>query len=141
MHTHDHTAVEFYEAYQVVARRLGIFERHESTENLLKHYKRLAHQCFEEGYGDYLCEFDNDMSVRGAIEDILLAPELRAFEAFNAFQKLVAEIDTMLRASFITGFSNPIEGSWWTRGIVRKGYGDYAEEIKLIYGIDMAKYH
>ncbi|WP_276482520.1 hypothetical protein [Paraflavitalea pollutisoli] len=140
MNTRDQAAVAFYEAYRAAARRLDIFHLHESIGNLIKHYKRLAVQCLEEGYGDYLSEFDHDILIRGMIEKVLTAPELQGFDAFKDFQQNIADIDGLLQESFIPGFTSPIEGPWWQRGVVRKGYLDYAEDVKTHFGIDLANY-
>ena len=54
--------------------------------------------------------------------------------------RAVREIDEVLQTFFIPEVAAPVDGAWWERGIVRKGHGDYAEDVKLSYGINLAIY-
>jgi hypothetical protein len=120
-----------------VLKTLKLNKLYESPDFMVRYYEKLAHRCSDEGYDDYLVEFDNDLSIRGHIEKVLTMDELNSFEEFKGFRAKVNVIDNVLQGAFIPGVERKEGAFWWQRGILRKGEGDYANDVKEVYGINL----
>lgn len=94
---------------------------------------------FEEGYHWNEYEYRNDCHCRKMLEKALYAPELDPFpEQIRAMRERVFDADDRLRALFIPGVQiGPPDWNWWLRGVLSNGIGDYAENMKRSYGIDL----
>ncbi len=64
-------------------------------------YQHFVEACAEEGYGDWLVEFDNAISMRGTIGNIINSGQLKAYEEFAIWKNKINEIDEKLKQSFI----------------------------------------
>jgi hypothetical protein len=129
--------VPFLEAFKQALRRAGVNPSYSYPNDLAGSYEKLARDCHEEGYDDYLVEYDNDLTVRDFIERVLPDESLQQYPEMKEFMQRIDRADAMLKASFLVGQDRSNKKFWWKRGIVRKGSGDYADDIKLEYGINL----
>lgn len=102
-----------------------------------REWKKFVDRIKSNGYDDYLVEFDNDISVRDKIEKVLSVCELEPMKEFQSFRAHINEIDEDLKSCFMSAQKRTDGRYWWRQGILINGSGDYADDIKQLYKIDI----
>lgn len=101
-------------------------------------WENLVAEC-EEGYHQNEYEYRYDCRSRESLEKGMYAPEMNPFpEQIQAMKERVFKADDQLRALFIPGVQIGYSTwEWWERGVLRNGIGEYAEDMKRNYGVDL----
>ncbi len=92
-------------------------------------------QCAE-GYDWNIYEFDNELSVRDSIEEILNDPVFKQFYEFGGFVREVHDADERYRDLLQpnvkrTSFSE----SWWHTGVLKSAGDEYCSDVLRRYSI------
>jgi len=111
--------------------------RYNSLQELASGWQTLVNDLAADGYSDYLVEYDNDLSIRYQIEEVLSEKQLEVFPEFKAFQSHIEQIDNHLKDLFLPNVKRTEAAVWWCQGILKNGTGDYANDVKEVYGIDL----
>jgi hypothetical protein len=78
---------EFTEAFHNVARQMHIPPGYRYPSQLIKDWSTRVARLKANGYHEDVAEYDNDLSVRGYIEEMIHRHELSGFEESKEFQK------------------------------------------------------
>src|SRR5687768_7281562 len=96
MKTFQESEYEFLQQLQE-----GYSFKYERLYSIVDDYDCLVKQC-ESGYGDWLCEYDNDIAMRDLIETILHSAVLEDYPEFQAWKSRISDLDQRLRMLFLT---------------------------------------
>ena len=114
--------------------------RPESAEEMLECWAAFVELCKGGygAYGDVMEAYDNDISIRDAIEVMVEDAALQRMAGFRWFFERVAATDARFKALLqndvaIKGDDAP----WWRRGVLIYAATDYVAEIKRLYGIEV----
>lgn len=88
----------------------------------------------ETGYNFNIYEYDNDVSVRGAIELILETEGLKKYPEYEEFRQRAASIDERFKNLFSDEFSRNDRLVWWESGILTNAGSEYSKDIRDLYG-------
>ena len=90
----------------------------------------------ETSFGMGIDEFDNDLSIRDLIEDVLIDETLREFEDYAIFAERVKELVTRFVTLLSTAQSRP-GTTWWDRGVPQYAREELAEDFLSLHGIEV----
>lgn len=127
--------MDFQEDFLRVLKNLKVDHHFRSPQDIILRYEGLVKELAEDGYDDYLVEFDNDLALRNIIKKLLQDENILAHREMNEWKLEIARIDEELKKLFIQGSERNGVDNWWQKGILKNGSGDYAEDIFLMYGI------
>lgn len=88
----------------------------------------------ETGYGFNIYEYDNDVSIRGAIELVLESANLKRYPEYEEFRQRVVSLDENLKNLFSNEFSRDDRSVWWEAGILTRAGTEYKKDIQDLYG-------
>ncbi len=88
----------------------------------------------ETGYNFNIYEYDNDVSVRGAIQSILDHDVLKQYPEYKEFERQAATIDERFRNLLSEQYTRNDRSVWWEAGILRNAGEEYAKDIEDLYG-------
>jgi hypothetical protein len=131
----------FQQQFTMVLKENKLDKLYYSPDKMLLAYQKFVTACAEEGYEDFLVEFDYDLLVRQHIETILTNKELGAYAELAAFRQQVFETDELLKNSFIPGVERTEGRNWWEKGILKKGFSNYSDDVQEIYKVNLALFH
>lgn len=103
---------------------------------LLGKWDYFVSKCLE-GYQWDISEYDNELSVRKDIEEIITAKRLEHFPEIQDLKRRFFEIDKRLKKLFKADFELPNRDHWWEKGVLIKAGKPYATYIKKVYGIQI----
>jgi len=129
---------DFLEAFDGLVIRGG-WRSGRTPWSVVEEWEGLVRQ-FEEGYDWTEYEYRNDCECRSILEKALYAPEMDPFpEQIRGMRERVFAADERVRALFLPGvqIGSP-NWDWWLRGVLSNGQGQYAEDMKRGYGIDLS---
>jgi hypothetical protein len=95
---------------------------------------------FEDGYDWSYDEYLNDVSNRGLLEKAFNDERLKVFEPqIEAMRERVTQADARLKKLFLPGveIGGTAGWSWWERGVLANGVGEYAEDLKRRFDIEL----
>ena len=102
----------------------------ESWEALVE---QCAH-CYQWGF----YEFDNEIQVRGLLEQALADPKLACHEQLAEIRRRVMIADERFKQLLLSGTQIRGEGNpWWRRGVLARAGEEYREDMKRNYNIDV----
>lgn len=107
---------------------------------LLEMYKQFVEDC-QSGYEMGIYEYDNDLSVRGVLEEIIQSNDLKQYENFEEFKRTVFQIDEEFRNLLSKDFKRQQKKYWWERGILSRASGEYLTDIEEIYGYKISEFN
>jgi hypothetical protein len=84
------------------------------------------------GYTMCISEYDNDLSVRDAIDAVIRDEGLRHFDDYAAFANRVAELDIHFKSLLSTHAVRPGD-TWWRRGVPTHGGEELATDFRILY--------
>ena len=104
---------------------------------LLSEWTSFVSQC-EQGYQFDISEYDNDVSIRDKIEEVINNEELYSPQDVQRFADAVHMLDEQLRALFIDNVYRPFtSGTWWEASILKFAGQEYSEDMLNLYKIDV----
>ncbi|HFA49574.1 MAG TPA: hypothetical protein ENJ95_11225 [Bacteroidetes bacterium] len=103
-----------------------------SPWGLLNAWKQFVDDC-KSGYGMNIYEYDNDLSVRGAIEKIVIDEQQKAYQEYDDFVKEVLHTDKLFKQLLSTDFKRGDKSFWWEQGVLMKAGEEYAGDINSLY--------
>ncbi|MCI0157775.1 hypothetical protein KNO15_13825 [Leifsonia shinshuensis] len=110
---------------------------HRDPEVVLGAYSDLIAE-IDKGYDDEPEEYDNDMSIRSLIQELLDCQELRSHPEFAQFSAAVAKMDTELQALLTPDAKRPAYGDdqdqWWRVRLPLRASGNFREYMTLAWG-------
>ncbi|MCO7237613.1 hypothetical protein [Aeromicrobium sp. CnD17-E] len=89
------------------------------------------------GYSGSLYEYENELSVRDVLEKVMGDPELSTFPDWLAYEASIERTDTRLRRLLQNGVEVRPGRPWWWSHLPPHGGGEFAEDIRRIYAIDI----
>ncbi|AHH99841.1 hypothetical protein GCM10010174_44690 [Kutzneria viridogrisea] len=108
---------------------------HVSPTELLDRWDGFVVLC-EEGYEDNIYEYNNDLSVRDAIDSVLRDGRLREFDQWQWFKEQVDAIDARFRA---VTYPEPVRGGadwpWWRAHVPARAGSELAADLHSRYGV------
>lgn len=119
------------------------------SESFIDHYKtpdlilKAWKDAVESGvnYDHTIFEWDNDISIRGLIEMMILDEELKKITHwYNDFKIEIEKIDLELKKITLNEFERPNCQNWWEKRVLKDSEGEYKEHIKIFYSIDLDDY-
>jgi hypothetical protein len=127
--------MEFIRRFEEIAMASG-FERMRSPATALSVWKQFVDEC-ERCYHWNIYEYDNDLSVRDLLERALTDKELSSLAQFDDFAGGVRSIDAQFRSLLRTDAIRTEKKTWWRRGVLRYGQGEYRADVRESYGIEI----
>ncbi|MEM8940117.1 MAG: hypothetical protein AAGC64_12295 [Bacteroidota bacterium] len=112
------------------------WQRLMTPKELLNAWAQFVDECCT-GYEMSIYEYDNDLSVRNAIEKILSEDNLSNYPGFQRFKESVLSIDNTFKKLLLSGFERDNQSSWWQKGVLKKAGEEYAKDIKDKYQIEI----
>jgi len=88
------------------------------------------------GYQMSIYEYDNDLSVRDAIDLILKTENLKQYPEYESFQSSVEDIDRKFKSMLSDKQFRTDKTLWWQRGILMNRSGEYAADVTELYRIE-----
>lgn len=102
----------------------------ESWESLVE---QCAH-CYQWG----LYEFDNEVQVRGILEQAFGDLQLSGYDQLTEIRNRTMAADERFRQLLLSGTQIRAEGTpWWRRAVLARAGEEYREDIKRTYNIDV----
>lgn len=90
-----------------------------------------------EGYQWDISEYDNELSVRKDIEEIIRTKRLKHFSEIRELKLQISDIDKRFKALLKANVELPNRDHWWEKGVLIKAGEPYATYIKKVYGIQI----
>ena len=106
-----------------------------SPTGVIGRWESFVEDC-EAGYGDNIYEFENDMYVRGLIEEMLRNPDLAEFEQLGWVRAQVEAIDDRYRALLADREVRP-GASWWEARVPRIAGRELAADFRAQYELEV----
>jgi hypothetical protein len=131
------STVEFLQAFQEFLGRNG-WPTKLSPWAIVEQWERLVDKASDYRWGVY--EFNNDLSVRDLLAKAFDDPLLSGFEHVNLMRDRVEHADRRFQELLLPG-AEIAEGDepWWRRSVLASAGQDYADDVKRLYGIDLAR--
>jgi hypothetical protein len=112
------------------------FELYKSPNALIENWQETVES--GKDYHFTLFEWDDEISVRELIENILNNEQIKQLEYFYTdFNARVNKIDSEFRSITFDDFERPHCKNWWEKRILKGGEDEYKEHIKQFYSIDL----
>jgi hypothetical protein len=93
-----------------------------------------------EGYDGNFDEYWNELSARDLIESLLTDEVVGSTHEVADLRMRVDMADRGLRTMFQEDAQlGEVGQPWWRRGVLRSAGGDYAEDVRRIFGIEVAE--
>jgi hypothetical protein len=129
----DDTA-EFLEQYRKFMDGRGRGRPVSPTE-VIGRWESFVGDC-EDGYGDNIDEFHNDLSVRGLIAEMLRSPELAKYGQMGWVRAAIEAIDARYRALLLDQEVRP-GASWWKAKVPRFAGRELADDFRSWYQLEI----
>ena len=101
---------------------------------LLKSWKAMIEIC-KKGYQDNISEYDNDLSIREAIELVLSSERSKEYPEFTEFLEKVNRLDEEFSEFLQTDITRSEYANWWLQRAPKYGCAELADDFFQIYGI------
>lgn len=101
---------------------------------LVEMWEGFVSEC-SKGYAYNIYEYENDLSVRNAIERILSSNELESYLEYFNFKNKILELDQLFKALLSDRYFIEDRKTWWEKGILIKGGVDYVNDIEELFKI------
>ncbi|MFG1912406.1 hypothetical protein [Kribbella sp. NPDC048928] len=125
---------EFLEAYRDVMDSMGR-GRPLSPMALVDQWRSFVQWC-EEGYGQDIYEYENDLSVRETVERVLRSERLQRFDQMVWVREQVAEADERFRR-LLSDEKVRSQGPWWKVRLPRIAGAVLAADVRDNYNVDI----
>ncbi len=107
-----------------------------SPSSLVGIWEGLVQEC-EGGYQWDLSEYDNDISCRDHLGEILA--NLAHYPECQDLGTEVSRVDDRFRAMCATGVERPWpEDHWWRKKVLAKAGEEYRRDVESLYGLEVA---
>lgn len=103
-----------------------------SPWELLDTWKQFVAEC-KSGYEMSIYEYDNDLSVRDKIEEIISAKQVKGYQEYYDFSKKVDFIDNLFKKLLSPNVKRDNKYTWWQQGILVKAGEEYARDINDLF--------
>ena len=107
-----------------------------TPQEILNAWAQFVDECCI-GYKMSIYEYDNDLSVRDAIEKILTEDRLSNYPDFQVFKKSVLSIDNTFKKLLLSDFDRDNKSSWWQKGVLKEAGKEYVKDIRDRYQIEI----
>ena len=107
-----------------------------SPYELLEEWKQFVDEC-RSGYEMDIYEYDNDLSVRDAIEKIISEKRLKPYQEYQEFKNLVLSIDKAFQELLSVSLERGDRSDWWGKGVLKKAGEEYVNDIKDRYQFEV----
>lgn len=102
---------------------------------LIETWRSFVEQC-RNGYHMCIYEYDNDISIREAIQLVIDNDNLKKYREYGIFCETIFAIDQKFR-ELLLAQTRDDRTTWWEKGILKTGQDEYATDIKEIFGIEI----
>ena len=117
----------------------NLIDLYKSPNFLIENWKETVQS--GEDYHFTIFEWDDEISVRGTIENILQNDDIMKLDYFyNNFKRQVENIDKHFMQITIDGVERTGPINWWEKRILRGGQDEYQNYIMAFYKIDLDTY-
>ena len=107
-----------------------------SPYELLEEWKQFVDEC-RSGYEMDIYEYDNDLSVRDAIEKIISEKRLKPYQEYQEFKNLVLSIDKAFQELLSVSLERGDRSDWWGKGVLKKAGEEYVNDIQDRYQFEL----
>jgi hypothetical protein len=109
-----------------------------SPSALVDQWRNFVETCAE-GYASTIYEYENERSVRDLLETLIHDSTLRRYPELESLRDAVNEIDRRFRAECREDAAiGRADAPWWQRCVPRSVQGEFAEDLKSMFGITTA---
>lgn len=105
--------------------------------DLIEKWDEFVEQC-EEGYQLSLYDYDNEITIRDDIHDIISSKILQEFKEYKIFIEQVDFIDRRFKEVSIECDNIPGQ-TWWKRRILKYAGDQYVENVKAEWNMDVVR--
>jgi hypothetical protein len=88
----------------------------------------------EAGYDDSIYEYDNDLSVRNLLAELLEDPLIQAHAESAWVTETVDALDKRLRAVMTDQPIRDVQGPWWRSHLPIIASAEFADDLQNLYG-------
>ncbi|MGI8439512.1 MAG: hypothetical protein ACR2NV_04815 [Thermoleophilaceae bacterium] len=128
----------FLERFRAIAVARG-WGSDTSPVELLKRWKAFVRSC-EEGYRWSIYEYDNELSARDLLADVMNDSVLAQTPELAEWATRVALVDARFSALL---HEHEMRGRgtdpWWRRGVLRSAGPEYRQDVRDLHGIEVAE--
>ena len=90
------------------------------------------------GYHWGFYEFTNELGVRDLLAKALDDGRLGRFDQISSIRQRVTTADARLKGAFLSDVEiGGADKPWWRRGVLAAAGGEYADDVKRLYGIEL----
>lgn len=91
-----------------------------------------------QGYFMGIEEYDNDISIRDAIELVILEESIHRYSEYPFFKQKVEEIDQKFRLLLQDNLKRPDKNTWWRQGVLKIAGKQLTDDFLIHYGLHIA---
>ncbi len=107
-----------------------------SPASLVTQWREFVKWC-EDGYQWDISEYNNEISVRDKLEQLLMSQKLQSFNELQQLKITVEEIDQDFKKLLKDDVKLINQNTWWKQGILKKAGGPYATYFQNAYDIEV----
>jgi len=103
-------------------------------------YERFVVSLVEDGYDDFICEFEYDMEFWDVVQGVIGFIKTNGIDDAESsnFMKKVGDLDVLLKMNTIPVPKPFAEGlPWWYYVVLKRGRKIYVNDVKESYGLDI----